>query len=218
MTSDESRFLVRWSQRKRAARSEADSSAQEAPPVAETPPADTEPPFADPSPPAAAEAAEPAAALPAIDDMTPESDLSAYLREGVPELLKKTALRKMWSLDPAIRDHVGLSENSWDFNQPDTVPGFGPIGAETTAPDFLSDKVRAMMAPQPEPSPLPNAATTPLPRQATASEDSEMPAQDRPAAPADAESEPRLVSATGEAAESRPARSARRHGGALPRN
>jgi hypothetical protein len=29
--------------------------------------------------------------------------------------------------DPAIRNAVGLSENSWDFSAPDGVPGFGPI-------------------------------------------------------------------------------------------
>ena len=29
--------------------------------------------------------------------------------------------------DPAIRNAVGLSENSWDFSIPDGVPGFGPI-------------------------------------------------------------------------------------------
>ena len=28
--------------------------------------------------------------------------------------------------DPTVRDFQGLSENSWDFNAPATIPGFGP--------------------------------------------------------------------------------------------
>src|SRR3546814_12611833 len=43
----------------------------------------------------------------------------------------------MWSLDPAIRDHVGLAECAWDFNRPDSIPGFGPIGATPSAPSFF---------------------------------------------------------------------------------
>jgi hypothetical protein len=34
--------------------------------------------------------------------------------------------------DPAIRNAVGLAENSWDFTAPNGVPGFGPIRAVTT--------------------------------------------------------------------------------------
>jgi hypothetical protein len=33
-------------------------------------------------------------------------------------------------VDPAIRDFVGLSENSWDFNALGGVPGFGSLTAE----------------------------------------------------------------------------------------
>src|SRR3546814_4496941 len=47
-------------------------------------------------------AVEPPGPLPSLEDLTAESDLTAFLREGVPESLKKAALRKMWSLDPAI--------------------------------------------------------------------------------------------------------------------
>jgi len=39
----------------------------------------------------------------------------------------RAALRRAWSLDPAVRDFVGLSENSWDFNEPNEMTGFGPI-------------------------------------------------------------------------------------------
>lgn len=29
--------------------------------------------------------------------------------------------------DPVIRDFIGLSENSWDFTDPDSIPGFGSL-------------------------------------------------------------------------------------------
>ncbi|HVI65244.1 MAG TPA: hypothetical protein VM910_22075, partial [Bradyrhizobium sp.] len=32
-----------------------------------------------------------------------------------------------WSADPNIRDFIGLSENSWDFNAPGAMAGFGPL-------------------------------------------------------------------------------------------
>ncbi|TIU06806.1 MAG: DUF3306 domain-containing protein, partial [Mesorhizobium sp.] len=51
--------------------------------------------------------------LPRVEDLTAESDLSAFLRKGVPKMLKRAALRRMWSLDPAIRDHIGPSEYAW---------------------------------------------------------------------------------------------------------
>lgn len=34
--------------------------------------------------------------------------------------------KALWR-DPAIRNYVGLSEYSWDFNAPGGVPGFGPL-------------------------------------------------------------------------------------------
>jgi len=33
----------------------------------------------------------------------------------------------VWTADPAIRDFVGLSENAWDFTDPNAMPGFGPL-------------------------------------------------------------------------------------------
>ena len=45
----------------------------------------------------------------------------------MPADVTREALRLAWSTDPAIRDFVGLSENSRDFNAPGGVPGFGPL-------------------------------------------------------------------------------------------
>ena len=47
-----------------------------------------------------------------------------------PPDLTRAALRRAWSADPSIRDFIGLSENSWDFNAPGGVPGFGSLTAE----------------------------------------------------------------------------------------
>ena len=76
--------------------------------------------------------------LPPIESITGLSDVTAFLRAGVPADLTRAALRRVWTADPAIRDFVGLAENAWDFTDPNAMPGFGPL--ETT------DEVRRMIA------------------------------------------------------------------------
>jgi hypothetical protein len=71
-----------------------------------------------------------AASLPTIESIGAESDIRAFLETGVPDDLARAALRRVWSLDHTIRDFVGLSENSWDFNAPGAMAGFGPIEGE----------------------------------------------------------------------------------------
>jgi hypothetical protein len=65
--------------------------------------------------------------LPPLESITAETDIRAFLAPGVPVQIARAALRRVWAADPAIRDHVGLSENSWDFNSPGSMPGFGPL-------------------------------------------------------------------------------------------
>ncbi len=67
------------------------------------------------------------AKLPPIESITAESDIRAFLAPGIPPELTRAALRRAWAADPRIRDFVGLSENSWDFNSPDAIGGFGPL-------------------------------------------------------------------------------------------
>jgi hypothetical protein len=67
------------------------------------------------------------ASLPTLDSISAETDLRAFLGQGVPPELTVAALRRGWSADPAIRDFIGLSENSWDFNAPGGIPGFGAL-------------------------------------------------------------------------------------------
>src|SRR5690242_11002013 len=125
-------FLTRWSRRKReAAKSEPPPAEPDAPKV-EAPPAET---------PAAPPEAEPVdlASLPPLDSITESTDITPFLRAGVPEELRRSALRKMWTSDPAIRDFIEIAENQWDFNDPASIPGFGEIG-------FSPEQVRQMAA------------------------------------------------------------------------
>jgi hypothetical protein len=48
--------------------------------------------------------------------------------------MTRAALRRAWSTDPEIRDFIGLSENSWDFNAPGGVPGFDAVTVEDIRP------------------------------------------------------------------------------------
>lgn len=123
--SDDDSFLARWSRRK----------LHPAPGAREQPPREKD---------GAAVASEASAnppedeikstfdpqSLPPIESIGPGSDVRAFLAVGVPPELTRTALRRLWSSDPKIRDFVGLSENSWDFNSPGAMAGFGPLDKE----------------------------------------------------------------------------------------
>jgi len=72
------------------------------------------------------------ASLPPSGSIGAASDIRPFLEPGVPEDLARVALRRAWAADPAIRDFIGLSENSWDFNAPDAVPGSGSAVTQGT--------------------------------------------------------------------------------------
>jgi hypothetical protein len=65
--------------------------------------------------------------LPSIDSITAGSDIRIFLQSGVPAKLTEAALWRAWVSDPAIRDFIGIAENQWDFTNPTTIPGFGPL-------------------------------------------------------------------------------------------
>lgn len=120
-------FLSRWSRRKRAAGAAAASEQPEA--SASAAPAAPAPAPASPAPesPGADAPLLPEfdpASLPPIESLSAESDFAAFLRKGVPATLQRAALRRAWSLDPAIRDFIGPADYAWDYNAPDGVPGF----------------------------------------------------------------------------------------------
>ena len=131
--SDEE-FLARWSRRKREAKVAADAPAPAQ--TAETP---------NPASPVTAE--DPANAgvdlssLPPIDSITAATDVTAFLRQGIPQDLSRAALRRAWAADPAIRDFVGLAESAWDFNDPHAMPGFGPLDCSEEQLGALVDRI-----------------------------------------------------------------------------
>jgi len=127
-------FFVRWSRRKREAK-----AVVNAPPPTE--PAGTP----NPASPAAAENPPDAevdlSSLPPIDSIDAATDITAFLRKGIPQELSRAALRRAWTADPAIRDFVGLAENAWDFNDPNAMPGFGPLDCSAEQIDALVSRI-----------------------------------------------------------------------------
>ena len=75
--------------------------------------------------------------LPSIEAITANTDVRGFLQSRVPAELTRAALRQAWTSDPAIRDFIGIAENQWDFNDPNAIPGFGPLGV-TDEPAILT--------------------------------------------------------------------------------
>jgi len=68
--------------------------------------------------------------LPKLEELTGSTDITAFLRKGVPEHLRNAALQKSWALDPAIRNYVNPAlEYAYDWNTPGGVPGGGELDA-----------------------------------------------------------------------------------------
>jgi hypothetical protein len=199
---DREGFLARWSRRKREAREGVE------PP--EPQPAELVPARAEPA--AAPEPEEPLdlSTLPKLEDLTPASDITAFLRKGVPLSLRNAALRRMWSLDPAIRDYIGPVDYGWDWNTPGGVPDYVAEIGETP-------EIRELVTRMLSPSPPRAERDLPAERQSarldqTPSEPAPMvgapsvaPAAEKPADPAEAPP-----------AEPAPPPPRPRHGGAMP--
>jgi hypothetical protein len=131
-------FFSRWSRRKREAAQSLQNPEQ--PATSAEPEAPTS---ADDTSVASTEAADveefDLTSLPPIESITAATDVAAFLRTGVPLELSRAALRRAWESDPAIRDFIGLAENAWDFNDPNAIPGFGPL-------DQTPEQVRELAA------------------------------------------------------------------------
>jgi len=130
-------FLSRWSRRKQDAQREAEAQ----PPDAAVPEASPTP---EPAPEAAAGPAsdeltpEEVAALPPVEAITAETDITAFLKKGVPAALRNAALRRSWSADPMIRDFVcEAREYAYDWNVPGGVPGSGELLPVDDVPAML---------------------------------------------------------------------------------
>jgi len=150
-------FLSRWSQRKQEAKQ---------------PDRDAAPHVDAPSAPAAESKAEPEfdlSSLPKLEDLTATTDVTAFLRKGVPESLRNAALRKAWALDPAIRNYVNPAlDYAYDWNTPGGVPGSSEIGASTDIARMVSqimgggESVLEPAAPTAKPGNAPESASAQL--------------------------------------------------------
>jgi hypothetical protein len=116
-------FLARWSQRKQEAKQPEPQPDAPAGESVESPD----------SPAPQGEGVTPEfdlSTLPKLEELTGSTDITAFLRKGVPEHLRNAALQKSWALDPAIRNYVNPAlEYAYDWNTPGGVPGGGELGA-----------------------------------------------------------------------------------------
>jgi hypothetical protein len=116
-------FLARWSQRKQ--------EAKQPEPLPDAPAGESVESSGSPAP--QGEDVTPEfdlSTLPKLEELTGSTDITAFLRKGVPEHLRNAALQKSWALDPAIRNYVNPAlEYAYDWNAPGGVPGGGELGA-----------------------------------------------------------------------------------------
>jgi hypothetical protein len=140
--SEPENFLTRWSRRKRVVVEPVEPAPSDAAAPEKT--AEDGEPNSKASAKRAPETAAPAqpeidpTTLPSLDSIGAQSDISAFLKPGVPGELRLAALRRAWSTDPAIRDFKGLAENDWDFTATNSVLGFGEIDPSTDVKKMLA--------------------------------------------------------------------------------
>lgn len=135
--SEPENFLTRWSRRKLVVEESAPAAAAETAP--QKPPEVEEGASTAAAGPAAPTPEFDPASLPSLDSICAETDISAFLKPGVPGDLRLAALRRAWTTDPAIRDFKGLAENDWDFTIPNTAMGFGEIDPGLDLKKMLAD-------------------------------------------------------------------------------
>ena len=175
-------FLSRWSQRKAEARQQEVAEPATAPEQAE----EQFPEAVD------------VEALPPVEGLDETSDFTPFLRKGVPDTLRRAALRKLWVTEPSVVNYVPLVEYAWHNNE----PGFGPLLPTDNVEQLLKQIIEGnpfSLPPEPETPPQ----DKPMPETAAL----ETPAEQ----PLTSSTEPQDAPAEIE----QPARP-RRHGGALP--
>jgi hypothetical protein len=218
-SDSEDSFFGRWSRRKRAPATP-DEPEAETQAVAPQPILQDDPPVQDD-----ALSPEDLARLPALEDLTPDSDIKAFLQKGVPQALRNAALRRKWMLVPGIRDHKDPAvDYAWDWNTPGGVPGDG----HPPSPERAAQMLRDLIAPRNQPNPEATDDTEPTQEDAAghslAVTDAQTPSDAEPA-PEPAPQNVRLSAAAPKPPapvrdpvtpdDSAPV-SRRRHGGALP--
>jgi hypothetical protein len=216
--NDPENFVSRWSRRKREATDENVPPEKTAAGKAPEPTAPAESP--NQGAPGLGTAASPVpevdvSTLPSIESIDAGTDITAFMRPGVPAALRHAALRRVWSADPAIRNFMGPNENYWDVAGPEGVPGFGDLDPNLDIKRLVSEVFG-------EPAPVEDQAASASPaqipqRSAALSAHSDDVAASQHAMPTD-----EGVRTENAAPQNQPPRSdlpqktARRHGGAIP--
>jgi len=190
--NDPDHFLERWSRRKRLAGKEPDKlkpdSSKPDLPESDLPPSPAEvratgaernrsnAPSNAASARSAGAASEPAfdpASLPSLDSIGAQTDITGFLKAGVPSELRHAALRRAWSADPAIRDFKEMADYDWDFTVPNETMGFGDIDPDVDIKKMLAD----VFGDQPRPE-VPTAEEMPPTEELTsASRELELPSE-----------------------------------------
>jgi hypothetical protein len=155
-------FLSRWSRRKRGEHAEPEP----ADPVAEVAEvADGDPPDAD-----AGDAGDPevVARLPDIGRMDDASDFTVFLQAGVPEGLRRRALRKLWRVNPVLANLDGLNNYDEDYTKLHTL-GRGMKTLYQVGKGFVTDEGDAPAESEP-PSAAADDPETRLPEESASDE------------------------------------------------
>lgn len=105
----------RWAERKRAVARQEAATAAPAPEPVETGAQATEAALPE------AELLE-KLGLPDPDTLEEGADFAAFLRDGVPDFLRRRALRRLWLSNPALANLDGLLDYGEDFTDAATVP------------------------------------------------------------------------------------------------
>ena len=124
---DDKGFLGRWSQRKQEAKQPDQAAPAPDAGIAASPATGTDEEFD-------------LSSLPKLEDLTPTTDITMFLRKGVPEHLRNAVLRKSWALDPAIRNYVNPAlDYAYDWNTPGGVPGSSELDAGMDVARLVSE-------------------------------------------------------------------------------
>ena len=91
--------------------------------------------------------------LPDIETLDKDSDYTGFLRDGVPEGLKKLALRKLWLSDPVLANLDGLNDYDEDFGAilktgAEYMQRLAAAGEKFTRPGAAADEVEAVEEPE----------------------------------------------------------------------
>jgi Protein of unknown function (DUF3306) len=128
-------FLGRWAKRKQAAQRPPSEQSALSQPTTEAPPAPDDAP-AEQLP------------LPSLDSIVPGGDVTAFFQKHVPEALRTAALRKLWVTDPEIKGFIEMADYQWDFNNPDSIPGWSSTVGKLDVKRML-ERVMSGSGPQP---------------------------------------------------------------------